>query len=69
MRIYSLPYRLKQDKTGLTPREVDQIEPRHARVVATTAQRAISALTNDLKAQGAIGSKADVEIIEAKLVP
>lgn len=53
----------------MTPREVSELHPRAARVVASDAQRAISSMVNDLKADGIIGSKADVKFLEVRMIP
>lgn len=69
MPAYGVSYRLHRDTGDMTPRMVDEIRPREARVVASDAQRAISSLVNDLKGDGIINSKADVKFLEVRVIP
>lgn len=69
MPAYSVSYRLHRDTGDMTPRMVDEMVPRVARVVASDAQRAISSLVNGLKEDGIINSKADVKFLEVRIIP
>lgn len=69
MPAYKVSYRLHRDTGDMNPREVSELEPRVARVVASDAQRAISSLVNDFKADSLIGSKADVKFLEVRMIP
>lgn len=69
MTAFSVSFRLRADAKEMTASEVESIEPYDVRVIASDAQRAISTLVNTLKANGDITSKADVKILEVKVVP
>ena len=69
MPAYRVSYRLRQDTCDMDSREVSELEPRVDRVVASDAQRAISSLVNDFKADGTISSKADVKFLEVRVIP
>ena len=69
MPAYKVSYKLRRDISPLSPREAEDVDPFDTRIVTSDAQRAISALVNDLKAEGVIGSKGDVKILEVKIVP
>lgn len=65
---YLITYRLRNDIADLSASEIGAIEPKKRRVRAANATRAISAVVNDLKNAGDISGKADVIILEAKVV-
>lgn len=69
MTAFAVTYHLRKEINLLTPSEAEAVEPTVARVVASDAQRGISTLVNTLKANGGITSKADVKILEVKVVP
>lgn len=69
MTAFAVSFRLRADSKDMTASEAEQIEPYDVRVIASDAQRAISTLVNTLKANGDITSKADVKILEVRVVP
>lgn len=69
MTAFAVSFRLRADSKGMTASEVENIEPYDVRVIAFDAQRAISTLVNTLKANGDITTKADVKILEVRVVP
>lgn len=69
MPAYKVSYRLHRETGDMTPREVSELKPREERVVASDAQRAISSLVNDFKADGIINSKADIKFLEVRMIP
>lgn len=69
MAAYEVSYKYRDVLEGLTPREADLVAPEVRRVSSSNAQRAISSLTNDLKANGRVRSKGEIVIAEVRLVP
>lgn len=69
MTAFAVSFRLRADSKDMTASEVENIEPYDVRVIAFDAQRAISTLVNTLKANGDITTKADVKILEVRVVP
>lgn len=69
MAAYEVSYKYRDVLEGLTPKEADLVAPEVRRVSSSNAQRAISSLTNDLKANGRVRSKGEIVIVEVRLVP
>lgn len=65
---YLITYRLRNDIADLSASEIGATDPKHRRTRASNATRAISAVVNDLKNAGEISGKADIVILEAKVV-
>ena len=63
---YAISYKLRNSE--LSDKEFALLAPQVMRVRASSATRAISAATNQLKAAGHISSKAEVVILEARVV-
>lgn len=63
---YAVSFKVRQ--ADLSKADFDILEPEVARVRASNATRAISQVVNNLKAEGRIQGKADVVIVEAKVV-
>lgn len=63
---YLVSYKIRNNE--LSDREFALLTPQVMRVRASNATRAISAATNQLKSAGHISSKAEVTILEARVV-
>ena len=63
---YAISYKLRNSE--LSDKEFALLTPQVMRVRASSATRAISAATNQLKSAGYISSKAEVVILEARVV-
>lgn len=63
---YAISYKLRNNE--LSDKEFALLAPQVMRVRASSATRAISTATNQLKAAGHIFSKAEVVILEARVV-
>lgn len=63
---YAISYKLRNNE--LSDKEFALLAPQVMRVRASSATRAISAATNQLKSAGHISSKAEVAILEARVV-
>ena len=63
---YAVSYKLRNN--DLSDKEFALIAPQIMRVRASNATRAISAAINQLKSAGHISSKAEVVILEARVV-
>lgn len=63
---YSVSYKLRNN--DLSEKEFALLAPQVMRVRASNATRAISAAINQLKSAGRISSKAEVVILEARVV-
>ena len=63
---YAVSYKFRNN--DLSEKEFALLTPEVMRVRASSATRAISAATNQLKAAGHISSKAEVVVLEARVV-
>lgn len=63
---YAISYKLRNN--DLSDKEFALLAPQVMRVRASNATRAISAAINQLKSAGRISSKAEVVILEARVV-
>lgn len=63
---YAISYKLRNN--DLTDKEFALLAPQVMRVRASNATRAISAATNQLKSAGHIFSKAEIVVLEARVV-
>lgn len=63
---YAISYKLRNN--DLSEKEFALLAPQVMRVRASNATRAISAAINQLKSAGRISSKAEVVILEARVV-
>lgn len=68
MAAYNVSWKLRDEIREYSASEKEEWSPNVDRVSASDAQRAISRVVNDLKSNGAIRSKADIIILEAKVV-
>lgn len=68
MAAYKVEYRLKSATEGMTKTEAEAVETKTARISASSASRALSAVYNELKEKGEVAGKADVVFLEARVV-
>lgn len=68
MTCYEISFKYRRDIEGLSNAEKATTKPRRMRVQASNLTRAISSVVNELKAEGIIDGKADVIILEGKVV-
>lgn len=68
MTCYEISYKLRKEIEGLSNAEKATASPYKSRVKASDLTRAISAVVNNLKSEGAVSGKADVIILEGKVV-
>lgn len=68
MTCYEISFKYRRDIEGLSNAEKATVTPRRMRVQASNLTRAISSVVNELKAEGSIDGKADVIILEGKVV-
>lgn len=68
MAAYNVSYTLRKETENLTGASREEHQPNIRRVAASDAQRAISKIVNEMKNDGEIQSKADIKVLEAKVV-
>lgn len=68
MAAYNVSWKLRDQIRQFSASEKEEWPPNVDRVSASDAQRAISRVVNDLKSKRAIRSKADIIVLEAKVV-
>lgn len=68
MANYLVRYNFRSDLKDLSNSDKALVKPEEARIGASSATRAISAVLNDLKAEGAISSRSEVIVAEAVVV-
>lgn len=68
MAAYNVSYTLRKETENLTGASREEYQPNIRRVAASDAQRAISKIVNEMKNDGEIQSKADIKVLEAKVV-
>lgn len=68
MAAYEVTFKVREEIKDLTATQAEEVYPVVTRVSASSANRAISGLTNELIRTGVINSKSEVLVLEAKVV-